>query len=66
MRTITRKFPLTTREVAEAAGVHQDTVLRYANNGRIPFELTSGRHRRFPQRAVDVIIAARQGNRSVA
>lgn len=43
------------KDVAAALGVEPTTVQRYAREGRIPFDVTPGRHRRFD---VDEVVAA--------
>lgn len=38
---------LTTKQVAELFGVHPDTVVQWANTGKLAHFRTPGRHRRF-------------------
>jgi excisionase family DNA binding protein len=38
---------LTGKQVAEIFGVHPQTVVKWANEGRLPYWRTPGQHRRF-------------------
>lgn len=57
---------LTTKGVAELLKVGPETVRLYARQGRIPFEVTPGGHRRYNEAAVLAAMAAeREGPLSV-
>ncbi|MDL1951482.1 helix-turn-helix domain-containing protein, partial [Acidobacteria bacterium ACD] len=45
--TATHDVFLTPAEVASALGVSPNTVTRWAREGRMPFQMTLGGHRRF-------------------
>jgi excisionase family DNA binding protein len=49
---------MSTGGVALVAGVHRETVRRWAADGRLPFQLTAGGHRRF--RREDVLVLLRR------
>ena len=49
---------MSTGGVAVLAGVHRETVRRWAADGRLPFQLTAGGHRRF--RREDVLVLLRR------
>lgn len=44
---------LTTRQVAEIFHVHPNTIVAWANAGRLPVIRTAGNHRRFDPEAVE-------------
>jgi excisionase family DNA binding protein len=46
---------LTTRQVAEIFHVHPNTVVAWANAGRLPAIRTAGNHRRFDPEAVEAL-----------
>jgi excisionase family DNA binding protein len=43
-------------EVAKAFHVSPKTVARWADEGRIPFVLTLGGHRRFPRKEIEELL----------
>ena len=43
-------------EVAKAFHVSPKTVARWADEGRIPFVLTLGGHRRFPRKEIEALL----------
>lgn len=45
-------------EVAKAFHVSPKTVARWADEGRIPFVLTLGGHRRFPRKEIEALLPA--------
>lgn len=49
---------LTTSQVAERFGVHPNTVVNWANEGRLPFIRTAGKHRRFAVEDVEALAAS--------
>ncbi len=53
---------LTTAEAARLLGVSPPTVNRWANQGRIPYTVTLGGHRRFARSVVEQTRALMQGN----
>lgn len=48
---------LTPGEVAEAFHVSPKTIIRWANDGRIPCTMTLGGHRRFRRADVEEVVA---------
>ncbi|MCG3194024.1 MAG: excisionase family DNA-binding protein [Thermoanaerobaculia bacterium] len=46
---------LTPAEVASALGVSPNTVTRWAREGRVPFQMTLGGHRRFEAQVVEAL-----------
>lgn len=46
-------------EVAKAFHVSPKTVARWADEGRIPFVLTLGGHRRFPRKEIEALLPSR-------
>lgn len=48
---------LTVSEVAELFHVTSKTVVRWANDGRLPYMATLGGHRRFPRVHVEALVA---------
>jgi excisionase family DNA binding protein len=52
---------LTPGELAHAMHVSPKTILRWANQGRIPYIITLGGHRRFLRSDVDSILAEMHG-----
>ncbi len=49
---------LTTREVAAIFRVSTSTIINWADEGKIPYVRTLGRHRRFNRAAIEAIHAA--------
>lgn len=49
-------------EVADLFHVSSKTVVRWANEGKLPHTTTLGRHRRFPRDQIEVIVAGLQQN----
>lgn len=52
-----RREYLTVSEVADLFHVSPKTVVRWANDGRLPYMATLGGHRRFPRADVEAIVA---------
>lgn len=48
-------------EVARAFHVSPKTVARWADEGRIPFVLTLGGHRRFPRKEIEALLPRLHG-----
>lgn len=46
---------LTTKQVAEVFGVHPDTVVQWANTGKLAHFRTPGKHRRFYEADVQAL-----------
>lgn len=46
---------LTTRQVADIFHVHPNTIVAWANAGRLPVSRTAGNHRRFDPEAVEAL-----------
>lgn len=46
---------LTTQQVAEVFSVHPNTVVKWANDGHLPYFRTPGGHRRFYARDVEAL-----------
>jgi excisionase family DNA binding protein len=46
-------------EVAKAFHVSPKTVARWADEGRIPYVLTLGGHRRFPRKDIEALLPSR-------
>jgi len=53
----TQRDYLTPGEVARALHVSPKTVVRWANEGRIPYMVTLGGHRRFRRSDVEQVVA---------
>lgn len=51
---------LTVSEVADLFHVSSKTVVRWANDGKLPYMATLGGHRRFPRDAVEALVADQQ------
>lgn len=49
---------LTVSEVADLFHVSAKTVVRWANDGRLPYMATLGGHRRFPRGPIEAMVAA--------
>lgn len=47
---------LTVSEVAELFHVSSKTVVRWANDGRLPYMATLGGHRRFPRDQIEALV----------
>ncbi len=56
----------TTKQIADALGLKPSTVQRYAREGRIPHDLTPGKHRRFDLAEVRDALSAPVSNLSSA
>lgn len=52
---------LTTREVAKRFRVHSNTVVKWADSGRLPCVRTPGRHRRYKSEDVEALYAETLG-----
>lgn len=52
-----RRDYLTVSEVAELFHVTPKTVVRWANDGRLPYMATLGGHRRFPRKHIETLVA---------
>lgn len=48
---------LTVSEVADLFHVSAKTVVRWANDGRLPYMATLGGHRRFPRGPIEAMVA---------
>ena len=48
---------LTPGEVARALHVSPKTIIRWANDGRIPYMMTLGGHRRFLRKDIEEVVA---------
>lgn len=55
-----RREYLTVSEVAELFHVSSKTVVRWANDGKLPYMATLGGHRRFPRSAVEALVEGQQ------
>ncbi|HET7489067.1 MAG TPA: helix-turn-helix domain-containing protein [Acidimicrobiales bacterium] len=55
-----RRPYLTVSEVADLFHVSSKTVVRWANDGKLPYMATLGGHRRFPRDAVEALVADQQ------
>ena len=53
----TEREYLTPGEVARALHVSPKTIIRWANEGRIPYTMTLGGHRRFQRADVEAVVA---------
>ena len=53
----TQRDYLTPGEVARALHVSPKTIIRWANEGRIPYMVTLGGHRRFRRADVEQVVA---------
>lgn len=51
---------LTVSEVAELFHVSSKTIVRWANEGKLPYMATLGGHRRFPRAQIETLIAEQQ------
>ena len=51
---------LTVSEVAELFHVSSKTVVRWANDGKLPYMATLGGHRRFPRGPIEALVADQQ------
>lgn len=51
---------LTVSEVATLFHVSTKTVVRWANDGRLPYMSTLGGHRRFPRAQIEALLAGQQ------
>ena len=51
---------LTVSEVADLFHVSSRTVVRWANDGKLPYMATLGGHRRFPRDQVEALVADQQ------
>lgn len=51
---------MTVSEVATLFHVSTKTVVRWANDGRLPYMSTLGGHRRFPRADIEVLLAGQQ------
>jgi len=51
---------LTVSEVAEMFHVSSKTVVRWANDGKLPYMATLGGHRRFPRGPIEALVADQQ------
>ena len=51
---------LTVSEVADLFHVSSKTVVRWANDGKLPYMATLGGHRRFPRSAIEAMVADQQ------
>ena len=60
--TSTQREYLRVAEVARAFHVSPKTVARWADEGRIPFVLTLGGHRRFPRKEIEALLPSVNGD----
>lgn len=51
---------LTVSEVADLFHVSSKTVVRWANDGRLPYMATLGGHRRFPRGPIEGLVSDQQ------
>lgn len=51
-----RRAYLTVSEVADLFHVSSKTVVRWANDGRLPYMATLGGHRRFPRGPIEAMV----------
>ncbi|MGH9164826.1 MAG: helix-turn-helix domain-containing protein, partial [Acidimicrobiales bacterium] len=51
---------MTVSEVADLFHVSTKTVVRWANDGRLPYMSTLGGHRRFPRADIEALLAGQQ------
>lgn len=51
---------LTVSEVADLFHVSSKTVVRWANDGKLPYMATLGGHRRFPRGPIESLVADQQ------
>ena len=58
--SIGRKDYLRVAEVAQLFHVSTKTVVRWASEGKLPFVLTLGGHRRFPRHEIELMVAGLQ------
>lgn len=57
---MTTETPYTGTQVAALYGVHVSTVVRWADEGKIPSFRTPGGQRRYPRAAIDLHLAVAQ------
>ncbi len=57
---MTTETPYTGTQVAALYGVHVSTVVRWADEGKIPSFRTPGGQRRYPRAAIDLHLATAQ------
>jgi excisionase family DNA binding protein len=57
---------LTTGKAAKLVGVHEDTIVRWANEGRLPSWRTPGGHRRFRRSDVLALLTADEPDRAAS
>lgn len=55
-----RRDYLTVSEVADLFHVSSKTVVRWANDGKLPYMATLGGHRRFPRSPIEALVAGQQ------
>lgn len=55
---MTTETPYTGTQVAALFGVHVSTIVRWADEGRIPSFRTPTGHRRYPRSAIDALLGA--------
>ena len=55
-----RREYLTVSEVADLFHVSSKTVVRWANDGKLPYMATLGGHRRFPRSPIEALVADQQ------
>jgi excisionase family DNA binding protein len=53
---VTTETPYTGTQVAALFGVHVSTIVRWADDGRIPSFRTPGGQRRYPRQAIDALL----------
>ena len=56
----TKRDYLTVSEVADLFHVSSKTVVRWANDGKLPYMATLGGHRRFPRAPIEALAADQQ------
>ena len=56
----TQRDYLTVSEVADLFHVSSKTVVRWANDGKLPYMATLGGHRRFPRAPIEALAADQQ------
>lgn len=55
-----RREYLTVSEVADLFHVSSKTVVRWANDGKLPYMATLGGHRRFPRGQIEAVVSDQQ------